>query len=51
MSATLRVSDFQNDRLFPTEMYPNLPNVINVEARQYPVAIHYNKVTKEDYVE
>ena len=52
MSATLRVSDFRdNTRLFPKSMYPRVPNVINVEARQFPVSVHYNKVTAEDYTE
>ncbi|XP_012684041.2 probable ATP-dependent RNA helicase DHX37 isoform X2 [Clupea harengus] len=46
MSATLRVEDFtQNQRLFP-----NPPLVIKVEARQFPVTIHFNKRTAmEDY--
>jgi len=48
MSATLRVEDFrENKRLFPSKR----PQLIKVEARQYPVSIHYNKVTKDDYVE
>jgi len=48
MSATLRVKDFQdNQRLFPKD----IPRVIKVEARQYPVSIHFTKVTKDDYVE
>ena len=48
MSATLRVEDFkENRRLFPNKV----PQVIKVEARQFPVSIHYNKVTKDDYVE
>lgn len=52
MSATLRVQDFrENQRLFPKDLYEYPPNFIKVEARQYPVTIHYNKVTKEDYVE
>ncbi|CAG8456674.1 4925_t:CDS:10 [Dentiscutata erythropus] len=47
MSATLRISDFtQNRRLFDI-----LPPVINVNARQYPVSIHFNKRTPRiDYV-
>lgn len=52
MSATLRVADFrENERLFPKSMFQLKPNMINVEARQFPVTTHYNKVTKEDYVE
>ena len=50
MSATLRVSDFQdNERLFPK--VEERPRVIKVEARQFPVATHFTKVSKEDYVE
>ncbi|TMW68158.1 hypothetical protein Poli38472_007830 [Pythium oligandrum] len=47
MSATLRVEDFtQNKRLFP---HP--PPVLRVEARQYPVTVHFNKRTElDDYV-
>lgn len=34
MSATLRVSDFrENRRLFPRNLYENVPNVIKVDAR------------------
>ena len=52
MSATLRVSDFRdNQRLFPKSMYSSPPNIIKVEARQFPVSLHYNKVTEGDYVE
>ncbi|ORX66252.1 P-loop containing nucleoside triphosphate hydrolase protein [Linderina pennispora] len=41
MSATLRVDDFvKNTRLFPTP-----PPVINVQARQHPVRIHFNRRT------
>ncbi|ETL82323.1 hypothetical protein L917_17499 [Phytophthora nicotianae] len=44
MSATLRVEDFtQNQRLFP-----NPPPVLRVDARQYPVTIHFNKRTELD---
>lgn len=46
MSATLRVSDFtENKTLFPTP-----PPVINVNARQYPVSVHFNKRTPVDHV-
>jgi len=34
MSATLRVQDFrENRRLFPSNMYERVPNVIKVDAR------------------
>ncbi|KAI8391758.1 P-loop containing nucleoside triphosphate hydrolase protein [Radiomyces spectabilis] len=46
MSATLRVTDFtQNTTLFATP-----PPVINVNARQYPVSIHFNRRTPVDHV-
>ncbi|KAI5986162.1 P-loop containing nucleoside triphosphate hydrolase protein [Pisolithus albus] len=46
MSATLRVGDFAENRtLFATP-----PPVINVDARQYPVTIHFNRRTPSDYV-
>ncbi|XP_003461675.2 probable ATP-dependent RNA helicase DHX37 [Cavia porcellus] len=45
MSATLRVEDFtQNPRLFASP-----PPVIRVESRQFPVTVHFNKRTPEDY--
>ncbi|XP_072271861.1 probable ATP-dependent RNA helicase DHX37 [Pyxicephalus adspersus] len=44
MSATLRVEDFtENKRLFPVS-----PPVIKVEARQFPVTVHFNKRTPLD---
>ena len=53
MSATLRVSDFrENVRLFPKNLCEQgPPNFIKVDARQFPVTVHYNKVTREDYEE
>lgn len=47
MSATLRVSDFaENKTLFKVP-----PPIIRVEARQYPVSVHFNKKTRYDYLE
>lgn len=47
MSATLRVSDFtQNHFLFRQP-----PPIINVEARQYPVTLHFAKKTPTNYLE
>lgn len=47
MSATLRVADFsENPKLFPSP-----PPVLKVEARQFPVAIHFNRRTSYDYQE
>jgi len=46
MSATLKVSDFtKNTRLFKIP-----PPVISVESRQFPVTVHFNKRTHEDYM-
>jgi len=51
MSATLRVTDFtDNPRLFPA--LP--PPVLRVEARQFPVSVHFARKTALDpnaYVE
>ncbi|AGO13362.1 AaceriAFR222Wp [[Ashbya] aceris (nom. inval.)] len=47
MSATLRVTDFsENSSLFSTP-----PPVLEVDARQYPVSIHFNRKTSFDYAE
>lgn len=46
MSATLRVTDFTENKT----LFPSVPPVINVNARQYPVSIHFNKKTPMDYV-
>ena len=47
MSATLRVSDFtENEKLFKKP-----PPVINVESRQFPVTIHFNRSTPKDYMQ
>lgn len=47
MSATLRVSDFsENKQLFKTP-----PPILKVDARQYPVSVHFDKRTKFDYLE
>lgn len=46
MSATLRLEDFTNNsRLFKIR-----PPVIKVEARQYPVTVHFNKRTNDNYL-
>ena len=49
MSATLRVSDFSdNKRLFPGL---TRPPVIELPARQHPVAVKFNKHTRKQYLE
>ncbi|CAH1971493.1 unnamed protein product [Acanthoscelides obtectus] len=46
MSATLRLADFiSNERLFKVP-----PRVINVESRQFPVIVHFNKRTPDNYL-
>jgi hypothetical protein len=46
MSATIRVEDFCTPRLFPAP-----PPVIRVEARQYPVTVHFSRRTElTDYL-
>lgn len=46
MSATLRLEDFtENRRLFKIP-----PPVFKVETRQYPVTVHFNKRTNENYL-
>lgn len=47
MSATLRVSDFTQN----TTLFPSPPPVVSIEARQYPVSIHFNRRTPSDYVQ
>ncbi|EIN12593.1 P-loop containing nucleoside triphosphate hydrolase protein [Punctularia strigosozonata HHB-11173 SS5] len=46
MSATLRVSDFADN----TTLFATPPPIINVEARQHPVTVHFNRRTPSDYV-
>ncbi|XP_028393261.1 probable ATP-dependent RNA helicase DHX37 [Dendronephthya gigantea] len=46
MSATLRVDDFTNNM----NLFSPTPPVVKVEARQFPVTIHFSKRTPTDYV-
>ncbi|KAJ9475018.1 putative ATP-dependent RNA helicase DHR1 [Pseudozyma hubeiensis] len=46
MSATLRVSDFTEN----TTLFPIPPPVINIDARQHPVSVHFNRKTVQDYI-
>lgn len=46
MSATLRVEDFTSNQI----LFPIPPPVIKVESRQYPVTVHFNRYTPNDYV-
>ncbi|EPZ30997.1 P-loop containing nucleoside triphosphate hydrolase protein [Rozella allomycis CSF55] len=47
MSATLRVDDFANN---PNLFTPS-PPVIHIKSRQFPVTIHFNKKTPDDYLD
>lgn len=47
MSATLRVSDFSEN----TQLFETPPPVLQVDARQFPVSVHFEKKTKFDYME
>ena len=50
MSATLRTSDFlQNPKLFKPDPMP--PPLVQVEGRQFPVAVHFARRTQRDYLE
>ncbi|RKP23184.1 P-loop containing nucleoside triphosphate hydrolase protein, partial [Syncephalis pseudoplumigaleata] len=46
MSATLRVSDFTEN----TTLFSVPPPVINVDARRFPVQIHFNRRTPHDHI-
>ncbi|UJR14756.1 hypothetical protein I4U23_001746 [Adineta vaga] len=47
MSATMRIDEFVNNR----HLFKLKPKIINIDARQYPVTIHFNKKTPKNYVE
>uniref|UniRef100_A0A8C3PDY9 DEAH-box helicase 37 n=1 Tax=Chrysemys picta bellii TaxID=8478 RepID=A0A8C3PDY9_CHRPI len=44
MSATLRVEDFTDNQ----KLFPAVPPAIQVDARQFPVTVHFNKRTPVD---
>ncbi|GMT19418.1 hypothetical protein PFISCL1PPCAC_10715, partial [Pristionchus fissidentatus] len=46
MSATLRLDDFLQRRLFPA----GPPRVLKAEARQFPVTIHFDRKTPDDFM-
>lgn len=46
MSATLRLCDFtENQQLFPVP-----PPVLRIDARTFPVTVHFGRRTEEDYI-
>ncbi|RPA86141.1 P-loop containing nucleoside triphosphate hydrolase protein [Ascobolus immersus RN42] len=47
MSATLRVSDFTENRT----LFKEPPPLLKAEARQHPVTVHFSRRTPTDYVE
>lgn len=46
MSATLRVEDFTENRT----LFKQVPQCLKVDSRQFPVSVHFNKHTYEDYL-
>lgn len=42
----MRVEDFNNKMLFS-----NLPPIVKIEARMFPVTTYFAKITPKDYVE
>lgn len=46
MSATLHIDEFKNN----VALFKTPPPVISIDSRQYPVMIHFNKTTPEDYI-
>ncbi|CAD6188656.1 unnamed protein product [Caenorhabditis auriculariae] len=46
MSATLRLTDFTHQKLFPIIR----PKIIKVDARQFPVTVHFEKKTPQNYL-
>jgi len=46
MSATLRLCDFTEN----TKLFPQVPPVQSIDARTFPVTVHFSKHTEEDYV-
>jgi ATP-dependent RNA helicase DHX37/DHR1 len=49
MSATLRIDDFVGPS--SSNLFSPIPPVINVETRQFPVTVHFNRITNQNYVE
>uniref|UniRef100_A0A7E4VV65 RNA helicase n=1 Tax=Panagrellus redivivus TaxID=6233 RepID=A0A7E4VV65_PANRE len=47
MSATLRLTDFTQKKLFPVLT----PKIVKVESRQFEVQVHFERKTPDDFVE
>ena len=46
MSATMRIHDFTEN----TKLFNMPPPMINVPARMYPIVVHFNQITPQDYI-
>ncbi|CAM4926960.1 unnamed protein product [Rotaria socialis] len=46
MSATMRIEEFVSNR----HLFKLKPKIINIDARQFPVTIHFNKKTPKNYI-
>ncbi|CAF2078328.1 unnamed protein product [Rotaria magnacalcarata] len=46
MSATMRIEEFVSNR----HLFKLKPKIINIDARQFPVTIHFNKQTPKNYI-
>ncbi|KAA0203103.1 hypothetical protein HAZT_HAZT005877 [Hyalella azteca] len=49
MSATLRVEDF-TENAWLVKKLGGPPPIVKIEGRTFPVTVHYNKKTEEDYL-
>lgn len=47
MSATLRVSDFSEN----SSLFSSPPPILKIEARQFPVSVHFNRKTAFNYAD
>ena len=47
MSATLRVTEFSENKIFSTLLKPR---IVEISTRQYPVNIYHSKKTENDYI-
>ena len=47
MSATMRIDEFIGNR----HLFKLKPKIININVRQFPVTVHFNKQTPKNYIE
>jgi ATP-dependent RNA helicase DHX37/DHR1 len=50
MSATLRMTDFTENKVFFPRENKESPAVVQIDNRMHPVTVHYERKTEEDYV-